>query len=146
MSVQPEISSVDTKIATDTLNGQTETSPIFDRRFINTEASVPSGYTLVLGGLDSDVMAKTYTKVPGLGDLPGIGSLFRSNSKDHTRDTILIFVTPTILKDTDFQPTSTDFLRTRNEPMPPTTDRAWDRGEPYDWTKPKSTVAPVYQP
>jgi Flp pilus assembly secretin CpaC len=146
MSVQPEISSVDTKIATDTLNGQTETSPIFDRRFITTEASVPSGYTLVLGGLDSDVIAKTYTKVPGLGDLPGIGSLFRSNSKDHTRDTILIFVTPTILKDTDFQPTTTDFLRTRNEPMPPTTDRAWDRGEPYDWTKPKSSVAPVYQP
>ncbi len=94
ISVQPEISSVDTKIATDTLNGQVNTSPIFDRRTIITEASVPSGYTLVLGGLDDDVMAKTYTKVPGLGDLPGLGSLFRSNTKDHTRDTILIFRHP----------------------------------------------------
>ncbi len=146
ITVQPEISSVDTKIATSTLNNQVETSPIFDRRFITTQASVPSGYTLVLGGLDNDVMAKTYTKVPGLGDLPGIGSLFRSNTKDHTRDTILIFVTPTIIRDTDFQPTSTDFLHSRNEPMPPTADPVWDRGAPYDWTKPKPAVTPVYQP
>ena len=90
--------SVDTQIASDTLNGQINTSPIFDCRTVITEAAVPSGYTLVLGGLDEDVMAKTYTKVPGLGDLPGLAALFRSNSKDHTRDTILIFVTPTILK------------------------------------------------
>jgi type II secretory pathway component GspD/PulD (secretin) len=146
IAVQPEISSVDTKIATSTLNGQVETSPIFDRRIITTEASVPSGYTLVLGGLDNDVMAKTYSKVPGLGDLPGIGYFFSSNTKNHTRNTILIFVTPTIIKESDFQPTTTDFLRSRNEPMPSSTDSAWDRGEPYDWTKPKSSVEPVYQP
>jgi type II secretory pathway component GspD/PulD (secretin) len=146
LTVQPEISSVDTKIATDTLNGQVNTSPIFDRRTIITEASVPSGYTLVLGGLDDDVMAKTYTKVPGLGDLPGLGSLFRSNTKDHTRDTILIFVTPTIIQSSDFQPTETEFLRSKNEAMPTGADPAWDRGAPYDWTKPKSSVEPVYQP
>ena len=146
ITVQPEISSVDTKIATSTLNGQVSTSPIFDRRIITTEASVPSGYTLVLGGLDSDVMAKTYTKVPGLGDLPGLGSLFRSNTKNHTRDTILIFVTPTIIQESDFQPTVTDFLRSKNEGMPTGTDPAWDRGTPYDWTKPRSSVEPVYKP
>jgi type II secretory pathway component GspD/PulD (secretin) len=146
ISVQPEISSVDTQIAEDTLNGQVNTSPIFDRRTVTTEASVPSGYTLVLGGLDEDVMAKTYTKVPGLGDLPGLGALFRSNTKNHTRDTILIFVTPTIIQDSDFQPTKTDFLRSKNEPMPTGTDPAWDRGSPYDWTKPDSSVAPAKQP
>ena len=146
IAVQPEISSVDTKIATDTLNGQVNTSPIFDRRTIITEASVPSGYTLVLGGLDDDVMAKTYTKVPGLGDLPGLGALFRSNTKDHTRDTILIFVTPTIIQASDFQPTTSDFLRSKNEAMPTGKDSAWDRGAPYDWTKPKSSVEPAYQP
>jgi len=147
ISVQPEISSVDTKIATDTLNGQVNTSPIFDRRTIITEASVPSGYTLVLGGLDDDVMAKTFTKVPGLGDLPGIGSLFRSNTKDHTRDTIMIFVTPTIIQSSDFQPTSTDFLQSKNEAMPSGMDPAWDRGSPYDWTKPEPYMAePASQP
>jgi len=146
ITVQPEISSVDTKIAQDTLNGQVNTSPIFDRRSIITEASVPSGYTLVLGGLDNDRMDKTYTKVPGLGDLPVFGPLFRSNTKDHTRDTILIFVTPTIIKESDFQPAATDFLRSKNEAMPTGTDSAWDRGEPYDWTKPKPSVEPVWQP
>jgi type II secretory pathway component GspD/PulD (secretin) len=147
LSVQPEISSVDTKIATDTLNGQVNTSPIFDRRSIITEASVPSGYTLVLGGLDDDVMAKTYTKVPGLGDIPGgLGALFRSNTKNHTRDTILIFVTPTIIQTSDFQPTSTDFLRSANEAMPTGTDPAWDRGSPYDWTKPEPFIASPSEP
>jgi general secretion pathway protein D len=146
ISVQPEISSVDTKVATSTLNGQVNTSPIFDRRSIITEAAVPSGYTLVLGGLDNDVMAKTYTKVPGLGDLPGIGSLFRSNTKDHTRDTILIFVTPTIIQSSDFQPTATDFLQSKNEAMPTAMDPAWDRGSPYDWTKPEPFMVPPSQP
>jgi type II secretory pathway component GspD/PulD (secretin) len=144
VSVQPEISSVDTQIATDTLNGQVNTSPIFDCRTVITEASVPSGYTLVLGGLDEDVMAKTFTKVPGLGDIPGLGALFRSNTKDHTRDTILIFVTPTIIQSSDFQPTETDFLRSKNDAMPTVKDHAWDRGEPYDWTKPRPFDTPMY--
>lgn len=146
MSLQPEISAVDTKIATDTLNGQVNTSPIFDRRTIITEASVPSGYTLVLGGLDDDKMAKTFTKVPGLGDLPGLGALFRSNTRNHTRDTILIFVTPTIIQPSDFQPTMTEFLRSKNEAMPTGKDPAWDTGAPYDWTKPKPSAEPLYKP
>ena len=145
ITVQPEISSVDTKIATDTLNGQVETSPVRPH-LITTVAAVPSGYTLVLGGLDNDVMAKTYTKVPGLGDIPGIGALFRSNTKDHTRDTILIFVTPTIIRESDFQTTVTDFLHSKNEPMPSRYDPVWDRGAPYDWTQPKAPVEPSYKP
>jgi type II secretory pathway component GspD/PulD (secretin) len=146
ITLQPQISKVDPQVATDTLNGQVNTAPIFDRRTITTEASVPSGYTLVLGGLDNDVMNKTYTKVPLLGDIPGIGGLFSSNSKDHTRDTILIFVTPTIIQDSDFKPSETDFLHSRNEDMPTAKDSAWDSAVPYDWTKPKPSVEPVYQP
>jgi type II secretory pathway component GspD/PulD (secretin) len=146
VTVQPEISSVDTKIATDTLNGQVNTSPIFDRRILETQAAVPTGYTLVLGGLDNDILGQTLTKVPGLGDLPGVGSLFRSNSKNHTRDTILIFVTPTIIRDADFQPATTDFLRSRNEAMPTGKDSYWDSASPRDWTKPQSQVEPAYKP
>jgi type IV pilus assembly protein PilQ len=146
ITLQPQISKVDAQVATDTLNGQVSTAPIFDRRIITTEASVPSGFTLVLGGLDNDVMNKTFTKVPVLGDIPGLGSLFSSNSKDHTRDTILIFVTPTIIQDSDFKPTPNRFLNTKDEGMPTAKDSAWDSAVPYDWTKPKSSVEPVYQP
>ena len=144
--VQPEISKVDALKATDTLGGQVNTSPIFDRRKIVTKASVPSGFTLVLGGLDNDQMSKTFTKVPMLGDLPGVGYLFRSDSKSHSRDTIYIFVTPTIVRDTDFQSGDSRFLNTRPGGPLPGGESAWDTGAPYDWTKPKAPVTPVYQP
>jgi type II secretory pathway component GspD/PulD (secretin) len=146
MELQPEISQKDALEATDTLNGQVSTSPIFDRRRIMTEAAVPSGYTLVLGGLDSDDVTKSYTKVPFLGDLPGIGNLFRSDSKSHNRDTILIFVTPTIIQDIDFQPSRTQFLKSKSLSPSNMDEAAWDTGAPYDWTKPKAQVAPAYQP
>jgi type IV pilus assembly protein PilQ len=146
MDVKPEISQEDTLQATETLNGQVNTAPIFDRRRIETEASVPSGYTLVLGGLDQDTVTKNYTKVPGLGDLPGVGYLFRSDSKSHQRDSILIFVTPTIIQDGDFQPTDSGFLARKPTTMTPMDEKSWDTGEPIDWTKPSVEVTPVYQP
>jgi general secretion pathway protein D len=146
MDLRPEISSVDAQIATDTLDGQVSTSPIFDRRSILTQASVPSGYTLVLGGLESDNSTKNFTKVPFLGDMPGLGYLFRSDSKSRTKDTILIFVTPTIICDTDFQPGNSEFLRRKGFAPSDVEERPWDTGKPYDWTKPKVGVTPSYQP
>lgn len=146
MTLLPEISQKDALQATDTLDGEVNTAPIFDRRTISTQASVPSGYTLVLGGLDNDSLQKTYTKVPFLGDLPGIGYLFRSDSKSDTRDTILIFVTPTIVQDVDFQPANSSFLKQKSFAPFRSTEPPWDNGVPYDWTKPKDKLAPDYQP
>ncbi len=146
MDLRPEISQVDAVVATDTLDGQVNTSPIFDRRTISTQASVPSGYTLVLGGLESDNSTKNFTKVPFLGDLPGIGYAFRSDTKSHRKDTILIFVTPTIIKDTDFQPGDSSFLKKKSIAPSDVEEAPWDTGKPYDWTKPKAGVAPSYQP
>jgi general secretion pathway protein D len=146
ITLEPQISQVDAAVASDTLNGQVSTAPIFDRSSITTEAAVPSGMTLVLGGLETDVMNKTYTKVPLLGDIPGLGGIFGSNSKEHSQETILIFVTPTIIQDTDFKPNDTHFLDSKQEVMPSHKDPAWDSGVPYDWTKPKTAVQPVYQP
>jgi type II secretory pathway component GspD/PulD (secretin) len=146
MDLRPEISSVDAQVATDTLDGQVSTSPIFDRRRITTQASVPSGYTLVLGGVEIDNVLNSATKVPVLGDLPGLGNLFRSSDKTHNKDTILIFVTPTIIQDTDFQPADTRFLKLKPLPVSKGTESAWDSTKPYDWTKPNTTVTPSYQP
>ena len=114
LEVQPEISA-QTGTVSETLNGQNNTAPTFSRTRIQTEASVPSGYTLVLGELDQDVTSKNYTKVPFLGDLPGLGYAFRSDSKSHQRQTILIFVTPTIIQDQDYQPSNSKFLRQKPE-------------------------------
>ena len=146
LDLRPEISQKDALVASQSLNGQVSTAPIFDRRAIVTEASVPTGYTLVLGGLDNDVVTKTYTKVPFLGDLPGIGYAFRSDAKSDSKDRILIFVTPTIIQDSDFQPAQTTFLAQKGAAPSNIKEPIWDTGEPYDWTKPKSDVKPDYQP
>jgi general secretion pathway protein D len=145
MDLKPEVSEQGVTV-TETLNGQPNQAPSFQRRIITTQASVPSGYTLVLGGMEQDVVNKTYTKVPFFGDIPGLGSVFRSDSKSHQADTILIFVTPTIISDADYQESPSHFEK--RKPLSPSAmnESAWDSGEPYDWTKPKNKVSPDYQP
>jgi type IV pilus assembly protein PilQ len=146
LDVAPEISAKDAQPEVQQLNGLTYSAPVFSRRKITTQATVPSGYTLVLGGLDNDNTAKINTKVPILGDIPGLGLLFRSDSKQRTKQNLLIFVTPTIVEDGDYQRTPTDFLQTKFVPMPEKDETAWDSAQPYDWTKPNHPDEPVRSP
>lgn len=74
--------------------------PTIDTREINTSVLVDNGQTVVLGGIYEINKANTVTKVPGLGDIPGIGVLFRNTSRVSTKAELLIFVTPRILSDT----------------------------------------------
>jgi type II secretory pathway component GspD/PulD (secretin) len=119
---------------------------VFSRRKITTQATVPSGCTLVLGGLDNDNTATINTKVPVLGDIPGLGMLFRSDSKQRTKQNLLIFVTPVIVGDDDYQNTPSDFLKTKFTPFPQKDETAWDSAKPYDWTKPNCPDEPVRSP
>ena len=108
----------------------------YDIRKIETRVMVPSGNTLVLGGLVQDDVRSGNTKVPVLGDLPVLGYLFRYDTKSRQKSNLLVFVTPTIVEDTDFQPTKTDFLKT---PVPASDSvegpwSSWDSGKPRDWS------------
>ena len=138
LDLKPEISDVEALPATATLSGRISTAPIFARRKLMTQAMIPSGNTLVLGGLVSDSNSKSRTKVPILGDLPGIGLAFRKDAKERSKRNLLIFVTPTIIAGEDFQPTDAgrDFLRNRTEEVPDYEWSIWDRAEPHDWTQP----------
>jgi type IV pilus assembly protein PilQ len=71
--------------------------PAIDTRELSTSVLVNNGETVVLGGIYQDESNYTETKVPGLGDLPGIGSLFRNKNTKTEKRELLIFVTPTIL-------------------------------------------------
>jgi type IV pilus assembly protein PilQ len=73
--------------------------PTIDTREINTSVLVDNGQTVVLGGIYEVNKQNTITKVPGLGDIPGIGALFRKTSRNNTKAELLIFVTPRILSD-----------------------------------------------
>jgi type IV pilus assembly protein PilQ len=74
--------------------------PTIDTRSINTSVLVDNGQTVVLGGIYEVNKANTITKVPGLGDIPGIGALFRNTKRSDSKAELLIFVTPRILSDT----------------------------------------------
>ena len=80
----------------DTPNGKV---PQIDTREINTSVLVDNGQTVVLGGIYEVNKNNSITKVPGLGDIPGIGALFRKTSRTDTKAELLIFVTPRILSD-----------------------------------------------
>ncbi|RPI13011.1 MAG: type IV pilus secretin PilQ [Lysobacterales bacterium] len=73
--------------------------PSIDTREITTQVLVNDGQTVVLGGILETERRDTVSKVPYLGDIPGLGVLFRSKSKTDNKDELLIFVTPKILRE-----------------------------------------------
>ncbi len=73
--------------------------PSIDTRAIQTQVLVNNGQTVVLGGIYETEESEDYTKVPFLGDIPGIGALFRSTRKVSNKSELLIFVTPKILRE-----------------------------------------------
>jgi len=122
---------------TSVVGGVANSVPSFETREVNTTVMIPSGNTLVMGGLIQDNVQQQDTKVPLLGDIPGLGYLFRSESKTRTKNNLIIFLTPTIVEDEDFQPTKSNFLKTR-VPIKDTIEgdwSAWDSGKPKDWGK-----------
>jgi Flp pilus assembly secretin CpaC len=71
--------------------------PIVRIAQITSQANVWDGQTLVLGGLVSERVVTTKDSVPGLGNLPLVGRLFRSESKNAQKRKLLVFITPTII-------------------------------------------------
>ena len=111
----------------------------FNKREIVTSVMIPSGNTLVMGGLIEDNAHRENSKVPVLGDIPGLGYLFRHDLKNRTKSNLIVFVTPTIVQDEDYQPTTTDYLKTPRPPTDTVEDEwtAWDSGKPRDWSQPE---------
>ena len=139
LKVVPEVSSFFGNQTQQTAAGALS-APVFDTRKMTTQVMIPNSNTLVLGGLVQDNPRAGYTKVPLLGDIPGMGALFRSEDKEVSKDNLLVFITPTIIKDSDYQPsTSADFLKSKpqsmKDPLDPKT--AWDGPIPNGgWSNP----------
>jgi type IV pilus assembly protein PilQ len=73
--------------------------PSIDTRALQTQVLVNNGQTVVLGGIYETEQAETIRKVPWLGDVPGVGALFRTTTTTSNKTELLIFVTPKILKE-----------------------------------------------
>jgi general secretion pathway protein D len=72
---------------------------ITSKRSIKTVVLADDGQTIVLGGLIQDDYKKVISKVPLLGDIPLLGYLFRSTSESKTKQNLLVFLQPTLLRD-----------------------------------------------
>lgn len=72
---------------------------ITTKRSAKTSVVVKDGQTVVIGGLIQDREIENGTKVPFLGDLPLIGWLFKTSSREKHKTNLLVFLTPTIVKE-----------------------------------------------
>jgi len=68
---------------------------------ICTSMMLESGQTAMIGGLSSDSDQQTETKIPLLGDIPVLGELFKHENKSRDRRSLLVFLTPTILRSSE---------------------------------------------
>tara|TARA_B100001029_G_scaffold36975_1_gene28333 strand:- start:9570 stop:11444 length:1875 start_codon:yes stop_codon:yes gene_type:complete len=95
MEINQEVSSVFGPITS------TSTDLITNKRQIQTTVMVETGETIVLGGLIDDDVQESEKKVPVLGNIPLVGRLFKSTSTSRTKRNLIVFLRPTIVRDTD---------------------------------------------
>ena len=93
MEIEQEVSDVSNTAVT----GATDITT--NKRSIKTTVLVEDGQTLVLGGLIDDQINDTRDKVPLLGDIPLLGSLFRYRTTSKSKRNLMVFLHPTILRD-----------------------------------------------
>jgi general secretion pathway protein D len=95
MTIFQESSSVSDKVAP----GTTNAGPSTNKRQIETNVVVDDGGIIVLGGLIEDRFIENKSKIPLLGDIPGVGALFRSESRTKNRTNLMVFLRPVVLRD-----------------------------------------------
>ena len=95
--VKPEVSSVVGWVGDPNSSSETA-APIINTREVLSEIRLQDGETVFLGGLNNEETTTERKKVPLLGNLPGIGSLFRSKRETVSETELVISLTPHILK------------------------------------------------
>lgn len=86
-----------------------EVGPTFKKRLLRNSIVARDGKTVVLGGLFQTDRTEINSKVPFLGDIPFLGRLFRSSSNNEVKTSLLIFITPRVIR------SSEDLERITNE-------------------------------
>jgi general secretion pathway protein D len=90
MLIEQEVSSV---------SGATSVDISINKREIKTTVIVDDGATIVLGGLIDEDIQESISKVPLLGDIPGIGHLFKTTSSTSRKRNLMVFLRPKIIRD-----------------------------------------------
>ena len=100
--------------------------PTTSKRAIESNVLVDDGNIIVLGGLLSDEYSTSEEKVPGLGDVPVLGNLFKSEVRSRKKTNLMVFLRPTVVRDQLSGDAITadryDALRALQEVTQPSTD------------------------
>lgn len=102
-------------------------SPTIQQRRIKTTVAVDNGSTIALGGLIRDKITDGKTKIPLLGDIPGLGELFRSTSKRNDRTELVVLITPRVISNSDDAAAVTRDLRGKMRSLSIAMDAAQNR-------------------
>ena len=114
LKVRPEVSTLDFGNAV-VLNGFR--IPALSTRRTETELELIDGQTFAIAGLLNNNMNSTLQKIPGIGDIPILGQLFRSKAAQKNRTELVVMITPQILRSNS--PGVTDTLPRLGEPLLP---------------------------
>jgi pilus assembly protein CpaC len=95
LKVQPEVSSLD---FTNAVTLQGFTIPALSTRRVESEMDLRDGQTFAIAGLIDNQVQSQMSKIPGIGDIPILGNLFRSHATTKSRDELLVIVTPRIVR------------------------------------------------
>jgi pilus assembly protein CpaC len=95
LKVQPEVSSLD---FTNAVTLQGFTIPALSTRRVESEMDLRDGQTFAIAGLIDNQVQTQLSKIPGIGDIPILGNLFKSHSTTKSRDELLVIVTPRIVR------------------------------------------------
>jgi type IV pilus assembly protein PilQ len=104
LRVKPQITPddnviMDIKVNKDSVGQLYAGVPSIDTNQVETQVLVENGGTVVIGGVYTQVLTDGVDKIPFLGDIPVVGSLFRSSSKIDNKNELLIFISPKIMND-----------------------------------------------
>lgn len=91
-------------------------SPTIRQRRVTTSVAVGDGETLALGGLIQRRSGRSRARVPLLGDIPGLGALFRRTDDFEGRTELLVLITPRVVRDTREARAVTEEFRRRLRP------------------------------
>lgn len=95
MIVAPEISNLSDQTVTISAGFE---APVINTRSADTVVVTPDGQTVVIGGLIQKLGTESEGKIPFLGDIPGLGFLFKNRNTADSQTELLIFLTPHIVK------------------------------------------------
>ncbi|HEX5431045.1 MAG TPA: hypothetical protein VFW83_03710 [Bryobacteraceae bacterium] len=106
--VNQEISGINSSISTG-VSG----SPAFNQQVVQTQITLQDGDTIAIGGTIQDSTTNESNGIPVLSRIPGLGALFGSRERDHTRSELIIFMTPHVIYNEENLIEASDELKSR---------------------------------